>query len=800
MPSPSRRAPSQQVNRLQLPASPSAWSRQWTDGSPCQSRTPSVPTASWDSRVAPGVRASPICEADRNGRLPLPASPSVWSHKFSDGTPCHLRTACHPARSPCRSARTQDISPGQIQASLCLQPPSPVSSKAQDPSEHGSAGGDSPMMSPSLMRAALRSSASQLTSGQMSAISDCSIGAAYGEVLGSLDVSKLLHKVTGEVGDIHRDARLAYGDATLTFEDVSFSVSKCGDNRTILAPVSGHFEPGTLVALMGPSGCGKTTLLDILAEKKTAPYSGKVHLNGRPRDCLFRRLTSYISQDDIMPANLTVKEAVLFHTALKTEVPSGVTRQMLEKAAELRLFAVGLQEVMDERIGDEMVRGISGGQRRRVSLACGLASGAQIFFCDEPTSGLSATDAEKCTRLMRLLAKKYGVTIIVAIHQPRYEVANLFDHLLLLTANPGEVVYNGSLREAPQYWSDAGFPVPDHATPTDYFLDMVTPGVPDSKAEFFVRYYQEHAKLGVDRMVQREMSCERRTAMDLLEARRQTLQLFGKMPPLRRSVYGVRFHTQLWKVFGRHLRLCLRDQQGILTELVVAIVKALVVGVAYVGIGTQSGYNQIGFYYMLVMTCALDGIKVMPKSIQERTIMKLETSEALYSDWAYIISFTSINLVVSILGNQIFVMLVFLLSQLDWGCYPVLLVWTTLIGVAMDSLYMMVAAIAKDSTSAQILILPFLTVFLLFNGFTVSRESVPDFMAWALEISPVSHTMEEIIIGVNQRLPNHELDNVVLLWGYKPEFEVALGNIVGWVFIFRITQVISLRRLNSIKR
>ena len=89
------------------------------------------------------------------------------------------------------------------------------------------------------------------------------------------------------------DPQLAYGNAALTFQDVSFHLGE----EPILVGGTGHFEPGSLVALMGPSGCGKTTLLDILAAKKTSPYEGKVHMNGRPRDKLFPRVTSYVAQE-----------------------------------------------------------------------------------------------------------------------------------------------------------------------------------------------------------------------------------------------------------------------------------------------------------------------------------------------------------------------------------------------------------------------------------------------------------------------------------------------------------------------
>jgi len=723
--------------------------------------------------------------------------------------------ACMPTsameRETSCSPRMADTSPAQlVQVAVLGLPPQEVptlgiQSLGLKTPKSQLGPGTSPC-SPSLMQAAYRSRTSnpdvpELACSPKTPHSECSLGAKYSHTMVFRGL-KELGKVTGEPGDILRDPELAYGESSLTFKDVSFSIKQQGKEpqRSILEPCSGHFEPGTLVALMGPSGSGKTTLLDILAGKKTSPYNGEVHLNGRPRDQLFRRLTSYVAQDDILFANVTVKEAVTFHTVLKTEIPSRVTGEMLRKATEMRLRAVGLEEVQDSRIGNEVVRGISGGQRRRVSLACGLATEAQIIFCDEPTSGLSSTDAETSVRFMRLLAKKFGITIIVAIHQPRIEVAKLFDHLLLLTANPGRVVYNGPYREAVQYWSNAGFAVPEFANPTDWFLDLVTPGVVDSQADHFVEYFEIQGKPDVDDIVQFELNNQRKSALDMLEVRRKHGLRWGDLPAVRNSVFGVRFRRQFRAVFYRQLVLGLRDQQGILTEFIVAVVKALVVGVAYVGIGKQDGYSQVGFYFMVVMTCALDGIKVMPRTIQERTIMKLETSNALYNDWAYILSFTIINTIVSFISNTIFVSLVFTLSQVDWAVFPTLFFWTTLTFLCMDSMYLMVGAFARDSTSAQIALMPFLMLFLVYNGFTVSPSSVPPFMEWALSISPIAHAMEEIVIGAQKATESDELALVVSLFGYKDSWNWAIGVMVICTVLFRTVQVVCLKTMNNIQR
>merc|ERR1719291_1411324 len=188
---------------------------------------------------------------------------------------------------------------------------------------------------------------------------------------------------------------MALQGASLTFNDLAFSaVLPNGETKAILEPCSGHFEPGQLVAIMGPSGCGKSTLLDMLAMKKTAPYAGQVFVNGHERDpILFQRIAAYVGQDDRMPAHWTVREAIEFNARLKQ--PSAASdRGSMKEIVDVLLKEFGLAEVADTYVGGAShVRGISGGQRRRVSLARAVAARAPLLFCDEPTSGLSATDA-----------------------------------------------------------------------------------------------------------------------------------------------------------------------------------------------------------------------------------------------------------------------------------------------------------------------------------------------------------------------------------------------------------------------
>jgi len=333
---------------------------------------------------------------------------------------------------------------------------------------------------------------------------------------------------------------LAGEGCNITFKDVSFSITLPDrERKPILESVSGHFEAGNLVAVMGPSGCGKSTLLDMLANKKTASYEGKILVNGNERDHLFQRIAAYVGQEDVMPQHWTVKEAIAFNSALKVDPPKNVPREIVDARLELILAAFGLGSVRDTYLGGPKVRGCSGGQRRRVTLARGVVQGARILFLDEPTSGLSATDAQLCIKSLRIMAQRLNLLILVVIHQPRIEVAKLFDHLLLLTANPGRVCYNGLMRDAVGYFDAVGFPVPEFSNPTDHFLDLCTPGYEREQVETFASHYEKETKPGIIKIVEEAWNAPGMKAIDLFKKEREKWLMWGKISEVKSSKYGI---------------------------------------------------------------------------------------------------------------------------------------------------------------------------------------------------------------------------------------------------------------------
>lgn len=274
--------------------------------------------------------------------------------------------------------------------------------------------------------------------------------------------------------DDNEDSKLmAYHKPTsLQFENISYTDgnNKKNNGRVILDDIYGSVESGQVLAIMGGSGAGKTTLLDILAKKtKRGQASGEIYVNGRQySDSDYKRVIGFVDQDDCLMPTLTVYETVVTSALLR------LPKAMSEDAKKLRaletMSELGILRIKDQLIGSESNRGISGGEKRRVAIACELVTSPSILFLDEPTSGLDAYNAYNVVESLVQLAKNYNRTVVFTIHQPRSNIVALFDKLVVLTQ--GQLVYSGLQSQAHDFFSQLGFKCPEGFNFADYLIDL----------------------------------------------------------------------------------------------------------------------------------------------------------------------------------------------------------------------------------------------------------------------------------------------------------------------------------------
>lgn len=587
---------------------------------------------------------------------------------------------------------------------------------------------------------------------------------------------------------------------SLSFRDLAFSLPiSGGGQKRILEPCSGSFEPGQLVAIMGPSGCGKTTLLDMLAMKKTSHYTGQVYVNGHPRQgALFRRVAAYVGIDDAMPQHWQVREAVEFNFRLKQQKRQ--SRAASAAFVDLILETFGLTDVSTSYLGGTQLRGISSGQRRRVSLARGLAAQAPLLFCDEPTSGLSATDAEHCVKALRGITERMNFLAVVVIHQPRAEVVRLFDTLMLLTSDPGRTVYLGPMSQVSAHFAECGCDFPPFANPADVFLDLVTPGAPGEKANFLVSCYEERLSPQVETLVQKVLDEPGQTLLDVVQSQvMEGRNLRGRvgLPPGPRSASS---SCQVCAVVGRKARLTWRNPTAGAVALTMPCIVGLVLGSLFKGICEHSFLQQVPFFMALTTSSCLGSLGLMPNLIEERTYMKIETSEALYIEWVSALASFLVDVPIAIIGCSLQLMIIIAFSGMDHAYIKNAFGWNIYLFFFYDSLFACIAALAPDAQLAQLLATPLLTVFMLFNGFTVSKDAAPAWLGWIFEISPNFYAMQSIVTQVAADYEG-EGSMVVEAFGFQGAHEkkgvllMACG-----VVVFRIVQVLSLKYGNKIQK
>jgi ABC-type multidrug transport system ATPase subunit len=284
--------------------------------------------------------------------------------------------------------------------------------------------------------------------------------------------------------------------------------------RTVLDGVAGAAKPGRVLAIMGPSGSGKTTLLNALAGQVPARsrirVEGYVGVNGAPQQQQRQQQqrqgqgqgpkpqgpaadaaapapprpatpprAAYVQQDDNFFSMLTAQETLETHASLLLP-PSVPEPERAARAARL-LAALGLSRVAGARVGGARARGLSGGERKRLAIACELIASPSLLFLDEPTTGLDAFQAGRVVDALRELARARGHTVVAVVHQPRSSIFASFDDLLLVAE--GRALYYGEAGRALAWFASQGHACPDHYNPAEFLADLASADTSSPAAE-----------------------------------------------------------------------------------------------------------------------------------------------------------------------------------------------------------------------------------------------------------------------------------------------------------------------------
>ena len=271
--------------------------------------------------------------------------------------------------------------------------------------------------------------------------------------------------MTNKMEDVTRGMHLKFTNITMV----------AGDN-TLLNGIYGDVKPGEVMAIMGPSGAGKTTLMSLLAgrEKKlgTRLTQGSVTVNGQPLDKQVRRNIGYVPQEDKLFCWLTVRQTLQFYGHLR--LSDDISKREKYRKVEEVMECLGLLKCADTYVGGEYGddRGVSGGERKRTSIATEMMTRPSLLLMDEPTSGLDSSTASNIIYTLKKLARQENQAIVATIHQPSSQLFHLFDKVLLLCS--GKMAYFGDVPGCQSFFDSIGMPCYANWNPADFLMEQLT--------------------------------------------------------------------------------------------------------------------------------------------------------------------------------------------------------------------------------------------------------------------------------------------------------------------------------------
>uniref|UniRef100_A0A8C7XXX9 ATP-binding cassette sub-family G member 8 n=1 Tax=Oryzias sinensis TaxID=183150 RepID=A0A8C7XXX9_9TELE len=507
---------------------------------------------------------------------------------------------------------------------------------------------------------------------------------------------------------------------------------------------------GQMLAVIGSSGCGKTSLLDIITCRGEGGTmtSGEVLINGKPNTPqLVKKSIAHVRQDDRLLPHLTVRETLSF--VAKLRLPTHFTQGQRDQRVDDVIAELRLRQCAHTRVGNDYVRGVSGGERRRVSIAVQLLWNPGILILDEPTSGLDSFTAHNLVITLSRLARGNRL-VLLSVHQPRSDIFQLFDLVVLLSS--GSAVYFGAAQDMVSYFTSLGHPCPRYCNPSDFYVDLISIDrrSPEKEAECLERarllseQFAEKVRDTEDHMWKSAEASTAQTDGNPHQPRRRQEEIITISKDRNKLPGGLH---QFKVLIRRQLYNDYRDLVTLLVHGFEALLMSLLIGFLYYGAGEErlNIQDTVALLYMIVaLTPFAVVLDVIAKCHTERAMLFHELEDGMYSVTSYFFAKVLGELPEHCVFTLVYGLPIYWLAGLneapDRFLLNFLMVW--LMVYCSRSMALFVAAALPTLQISAFMGNSLFTVFYLTGGFVISLEnmwlvaswlSYASFMRWGFE-------------------------------------------------------------------
>ncbi|KAL3669599.1 hypothetical protein V7S43_004984 [Phytophthora oleae] len=598
---------------------------------------------------------------------------------------------------------------------------------------------------------------------------------ALGRSLPQMEVRCKDVSLIAEVSVVQRSANVKSELPTI-YNSVKHVVQKFTANRSvtkrhILNRVSAVFKPGTITLLLGQPGSGKSSLLKLLSGQfpmeKNIRVDGEITYNGRSQSDLLTRLpqlAAYVPQRDQHFAALSVKETLEFAHACCPEefsirkeqdllsrgtVQENMTaertvRALNEHYPEVITEQFGLQNCRDTALGDELRRGVSGGERRRVTTGEMEFGMKYATFMDEISTGLDSAATYDIVATQRDIAKKLHKTVVIALLQPAPEVFELFDNILLL--NDGEVMYHGPREHVLPYFESLGFVCPPDRDVADYLLDLGTDEqyrYDVAKAEFVPRLASEFAELFQQSHIHHETMRALESPLSL-ERAKDAQERIEKMPEFRQP-----FWASARALTCRQTTVALRNTAFIRVRAFMVVFMGLVYATTFYQVDPSNVQVSLGVLFQGTMFLQLGQASQIPSFIAAREIYYKQRRANFYRTAAFAIG-CSVALIPTavgecvVFGSLVYWMCGFIAGASYFLFFMLAMILTNMVFCAW---FFCVTAMSPNFNIAKPMSTFSIVFFIVFAGFVVPMGRIPGFLVWIYWINPIAWCLRSVAVN-----------------------------------------------------
>jgi len=540
--------------------------------------------------------------------------------------------------------------------------------------------------------------------------------------------------------------------------------------KEILKSVSGRFTPGKITLLLGQPGSGKSALMKLLSGRfpieKNITMEGDISFNSVPHKQIVDRLpqfVSYVNQRDKHFPTLTVKETLEFaHTfcgGKLLEQGKGMlemashhgdaealeaTKNIFAHYPEVVVRQLGLQICQDTVVGDNMLRGISGGERKRVTTGEMEFGVKYVSLMDEISTGLDAAATYDIMNTQCSVAHKLHKTVVIALLQPSPEVFALFDDVMIL--NEGELMYHGPCSQVEEYFEGLGFKCPPGRDIADYLLDLGTKQQHRYEVPFPTkqpRSPSEFAECFRMTPIYQETMCKMEAPYDQ-ELVESVKDIIDPVPAFQQSILASVVALQ-W----RALLITYRNQAFVMGKLAMVIIMALL----YCSIFYKFDPTQIsvvmGVMFASVMFLSMGQGAMIPVYIAGRAIFYKQRRANFFRTGSYVLATTVSQIPLALAETIVFGSIVYWVCGFaaDAKLFIIFEIILFVSNLAMGMWFFFLAGVCPDANVVMPTGMVSILVFIIFAGFVVTKSQIPDYLIWAHWISPMAWALKAMAIN-----------------------------------------------------